>query len=184
MPLPLPMCSVIAQEKDIRASQAALRNPEKLDAETRKAHQNMVAATVHPASGEIIPWAVRVSGIAPVNIPLIFAMLAVPATNIPATLFLHWVNQSYNAVTNYSHRRCVCVSVCMCICMYAYTRSILSRVVWATLTPLPAPCSGKDFDLEASLKAYGLAVGSACSLAYGLGKAYEKVRASGRGWGA
>ena len=35
--------------------------------------------------------------------------------------------------------------------------------------------SSKEVDLNSSLKAYGLAVGSACSLAYGLGKAFERA---------
>ncbi len=137
---------MIATEADIRNAQAALKNPN-LDAASRKQHQLMVDATVHPASGDIIPWAVRVSGIAPVNIPIIFAMIITPATNIPGTLFMHWTNQSYNAVTNFYHR------------------------------------SGKDFDLQSALKAYGLAVGSACTLAYGLGKAYERAPPSIKKWG-
>jgi len=95
---------MIATEKDIRAAQEALKNP-LLAAGAKKEHQLLVDATVHPASGDIIPSWVRVSGIAPVNIPLIYLMLACPATNMPGTLFLHWVNQSYNAVTNFHHRR-------------------------------------------------------------------------------
>ena len=35
--------------------------------------------------------------------------------------------------------------------------------------------ASKDVDMNASMKAYGLAVGSACTLAYGLGKAFEKA---------
>jgi len=37
--------------------------------------------------------------------------------------------------------------------------------------------------MQASLKAYGLAVGSACALAYGLGKAYERAPPSVKKWG-
>ena len=137
---------MIATDDTIRASQEALKNPS-IDAVVRKQHQQMVDATIHPASGAIIPAAVRVAGIAPVNIPLIFAMLLCPSSNVPGTLFLHWVNQSYNAYTNYHHR------------------------------------SGRDFDMTAALKAYGLAVGSACTLAYGLGKAYERAPPSIKKYG-
>jgi hypothetical protein len=31
-------------------------------------------------------------------------MISCPATNIPATLFLHWLNQSYNTACNYANR--------------------------------------------------------------------------------
>ena len=126
---------VVASDDDIKAAQEALKRQDLSDA-ARQQHQLMVNATVHPASGEPISAFVRVASIAPVNIPLIFLMLKCPSSNVPGTLFLHWVNQSYNALTNYSHR------------------------------------SGNDVDMQASLKAYGLAVTSACGLAYGLGKAY------------
>ena len=35
--------------------------------------------------------------------------------------------------------------------------------------------AGKEVDVNESMKAYGLAVGSACTLAYGLGKAFERA---------
>ena len=61
-------------------------------------------AAFHPVTGEIIPRWFRVSAIAPVNIPLVFLMIACPATNVPGTLFLHWLNQSYNTACNYANR--------------------------------------------------------------------------------
>eukprot|EP01034_Spumella_vulgaris_P024161 gene24161-30474_t len=61
-------------------------------------------AAIHPVTGEIIPKLFRVSAIAPVNIPLVFAMITCPAANIPGTLFLHWLNQSYNTACNYANR--------------------------------------------------------------------------------
>ena len=61
-------------------------------------------AAFHPVTGEIIPRMFRVSAIAPVNIPLVFLMIACPATNVPGTLFLHWLNQSYNTACNYANR--------------------------------------------------------------------------------
>lgn len=104
----------------------------------REFNQKLVNAAVHPVTGEIIPRIFRVSAIAPVNIPLVFAMISCPATNVPGTLFLHWLNQSYNTACNYANR------------------------------------SGADQSTEALMKAYGLAVTSACTLAYGLGKAVER----------
>jgi hypothetical protein len=124
---------IFTGEAEARAAQKALLDP-KVSDDLRKQNQQLVDAVIHPASDKLINWTVRVASIAPVNIPLIFAMLKCPPTNIPGTLFLHWVNQSYNAYTNYEHR------------------------------------SGKDVDVEASLKAYGLATFSACGLAYGAGK--------------
>ena len=66
--------------------------------------EKLVKAAVHPVTGEVIPRLFRVSAIAPVNIPLVFAMIACPPTNVPGTLFLHWLNQSYNTACNYFNR--------------------------------------------------------------------------------
>ena len=44
----------------------------------------------------------RVSAIAPVNIPLAFTMLSCPASHVPGTLFLHFINQSYNSASGES----------------------------------------------------------------------------------
>ncbi len=44
-----------------------------------------------PSSISVIPRMFRVSAIAPVNIPIVSLMLICPATNVPGTLFLHWV---------------------------------------------------------------------------------------------
>ena len=101
-------------------------------------YRQIVDSSIHPASGEEIFPLVRVSAIAPVNIPIVFAMIACPASNVPGTLFLHWANQSYNTACNYANR------------------------------------SGKSQDIEATAKAYGLAVTSACAFAYGLGKAVAR----------
>lgn len=96
--------------------------------------KRLVDAAVHPATGDIIPRLFRVSAIAPVNIPIVFAMIACPASNVPGTLFLHFINQSYNTLCNYYNR------------------------------------SGSDQSIDQIVKAYVLAVGSACSIAYGLGR--------------
>lgn len=67
-------------------------------------NKRIVDAAIHPSTGEIIPKLFRVSSIAPVNIPIVLMMLSTPATNVPLTLFGHWVNQSYNTACNYSNR--------------------------------------------------------------------------------
>lgn len=72
--------------------------------EDMKHFTKIAEAAIHPVTGDIIPRLFRVSAIAPVNIPIVFAMIACPATNVPGTLFLHWVNQSYNTACNYANR--------------------------------------------------------------------------------
>lgn len=44
------------------------------------------------------------SAIAPVNIPIVWGMLVCPPTNTQLTLFLHFINQSYNTGCNYFNR--------------------------------------------------------------------------------
>lgn len=97
-------------------------------------YQSLVASGIHPATGDIIPKLCRVSAIAPMNIPLVYAMLVTPASNVVGTLACHWANQTYNAACNYFNR------------------------------------SGVGQPMEAMGKAYGLAVGSACAIAYGMGR--------------
>jgi hypothetical protein len=87
------------------------------------------------------------SAIAPVNIPIVWGMLACPPSNTALTLFLHFINQSYNTGCNYFNR------------------------------------SGADMSLTEITRAYTLAVGSACSLAYGLGKLYERAPTSIKRYG-
>jgi sideroflexin-5 len=72
--------------------------------EQLKRYQKMTDAAVHPVTNEIIPSLFRVSAIAPFNVPLVFCMLQCPPSNVPGTLFLHWVNQSYNTACNYANR--------------------------------------------------------------------------------
>jgi hypothetical protein len=67
-------------------------------------YKGIVESAVHPVTQEIIPAPFRVSAIAPINVPLVYAMLICPASNVPGTLFLHWLNQSYNSACNYANR--------------------------------------------------------------------------------
>ena len=51
--------------------------------------EKIVDAAIHPVTSEVIPRVFRMSAIAPVNIPIVFAMLSCPPTNIAGTLALH-----------------------------------------------------------------------------------------------
>lgn len=102
-------------------------------------NKRIVDAAIHPATGDIIPRPFRVAALAPFNMPLIFAMLITPATNVPVTLFLHWFNQSLNTTVNYFNRAGAAVS-------------------W-----------------EKTAVAYSLAVSSACTIAFGMGKIASRI---------
>jgi hypothetical protein len=95
--------SLIYSTEQVKAAKESLTK-ENLSQAEFEFNTNLVNAAVHPVTGEVIPRLFRVSAIAPVNIPLIFAMLACPASNVPGTLFLHWLNQSYNTACNYANR--------------------------------------------------------------------------------
>lgn len=111
--------------------------------------RRIVDATTHPVTGLVIPAPFRVSAIAPVNIPLVYMMLTTPASNVPFTLFLHWLNQSYNTACNFYN----------------------------------SGGGGTGGRWEETAKAYVLATASACTLAFGLGKAMERAPASVRRFG-
>lgn len=135
-----------SSERILRAKED-MKKKEGISTDELAFSSKLVSAAVHPVTGEVIPAPFRVSAIAPANIPIVFAMLTCPASNVPGTLFLHWLNQSYNTACNYANR------------------------------------SGSEQPLSSLIKAYVLAVTSACSLAYGLGKVVERgpawVRSSG-----
>ena len=108
--------TLISSDADVRKAEAyvnahpfiksaAFPNPSEEYVKSKR----LVDAAIHPASGEIIPKLFRVSSIALVNIPIIFFMITVPASNVPATMFLHWLNQSYNTACNYSNRAALSV---------------------------------------------------------------------------
>ena len=102
--------ALLVSDADVKNSQAVLQQyhdnhrTTTVDDGTMWRHRQLTDAAVHPATHELIPRLFRVSAIAPVNIPICYAMLTVPASNVPATLFLHWFNQSYNAACNYANR--------------------------------------------------------------------------------
>lgn len=96
--------TLLYSDERVRSAQEALKNPSHYTEEEINFSKKLVNAAVHPVTNDIIPKPFRVSAISPVNIPIVFAMLSVPATNIPGTLFLHFVNQSYNTACNYANR--------------------------------------------------------------------------------
>lgn len=63
----------------------------------------LVASSVHPTTGEVIPWPCRTCSFTTTNIPIIFGMLMSPPTPI-TTAFWQWLNQTYNAGLNYGNR--------------------------------------------------------------------------------
>ena len=126
----------ILHAQDILMKRKMTETSSYTDKELRN-YQRIIDATVHPATNQIIPRILRVSAIAPVNVPLVFCMLQCPPSNVAGTLFLHWVNQSYNTACNYANK------------------------------------SGSTQSIFSTVSAYVLAVSSACSFAYGLGKLYQ-----------
>eukprot|EP00923_Selenidium_pygospionis_P010210 GHVN01017758.1.p2 GENE.GHVN01017758.1~~GHVN01017758.1.p2 ORF type:complete len:196 (+),score=49.51 GHVN01017758.1:67-654(+) len=62
----------------------------------------VVEACVNPSTGEVIPPLGRAAAFIPVNLPIITAMLVTRPT-ISNIVFWQWVNQTYNALFNYSN---------------------------------------------------------------------------------
>ncbi len=58
---------------------------------------------IHPDTGEFIPWVMRVSSFLPCNIPIAFGFIIAKPTPFN-TIFVNWVNQTYNALMNYGNR--------------------------------------------------------------------------------
>ena len=96
--------NLMHSDAEISKAVALLKVKDSGSSSERKEAQDVVNASINHANGELIPVLFRVSAITPVNIPLIAAMLACPPSNVPVTLFLHFLNQSYNSATNYAHR--------------------------------------------------------------------------------
>ncbi|CAE8607352.1 unnamed protein product [Polarella glacialis] len=64
--------------------------------------RRVVEAILHPVTGEPIPLIARMAAFGPVNVPLSVAMLmAVSPMHVAAA---QWLNQTYNAVSNYANR--------------------------------------------------------------------------------
>ena len=96
-------------EKDVSQAKEVLKGYERTGMicdynEYMWKQRQIIESAVHPVTGETINPLFRVGAIAPVNIPIVFLMLACPASNVPGTIFLHFINQSYNSACNYANR--------------------------------------------------------------------------------
>eukprot|EP00511_Aplanochytrium_stocchinoi_P011380 CAMPEP_0204873998 /NCGR_PEP_ID=MMETSP1348-20121228/42145_1 /ASSEMBLY_ACC=CAM_ASM_000700 /TAXON_ID=215587 /ORGANISM="Aplanochytrium stocchinoi, Strain GSBS06" /LENGTH=302 /DNA_ID=CAMNT_0052029601 /DNA_START=171 /DNA_END=1079 /DNA_ORIENTATION=+ len=98
---------------DIRRAESLLKGFEASQKMGTKMDENISTAelweakklkdsAIHPDTGEIIPKPFRMAGYAAFNGPICVAMMASAST--PALLFWNWVNQSQNALVNYSNR--------------------------------------------------------------------------------
>ena len=65
--------------------------------------QRVVAAAIHPDTGDFIPWACRISSFLPMNMPIVFGFILARPTPFN-TVFWQWINQTYNATLNYGNR--------------------------------------------------------------------------------
>jgi len=64
--------------------------------------KRIVDSAVNHATGETIHPLARMCAFIPSSVPITLGMLTMTST--PAILGLQWINQSYNAIFNYSHR--------------------------------------------------------------------------------
>jgi len=64
--------------------------------------QHVVDSAMNHATGEVIHPIARMCAFIPSSVPITLGMLTMTST--PAILGLQWINQSYNAIFNYSHR--------------------------------------------------------------------------------
>ena len=64
--------------------------------------QLLVQSAIHPDTGDIIPRPFRMSGYVPFNAPILVGLLVPQGTLM--TAFWQWLNQTHNALVNYSNR--------------------------------------------------------------------------------
>ena len=65
--------------------------------------KGVVESAIHPDTGEMIAWPMRVSSYLVLNMPILFGLLVSKPTPLN-TIFWQWVNQSVNAGLNYGNR--------------------------------------------------------------------------------
>jgi len=63
----------------------------------------VVNCAIHPDTGKLIPWPMRLSSYIHLNIPITFGLLIAAPTPFN-TVFWQWANQSVNAGLNYGNR--------------------------------------------------------------------------------
>ena len=64
----------------------------------------IVGSAVHPDTGKIVPFYMRMSGFVIFNMPIVFAVLFTRNQTPAFNATLQWVNQTYNAGMNYGNR--------------------------------------------------------------------------------
>jgi tricarboxylate carrier len=66
------------------------------------AAKRVIDSAINPATGEVIHPVARMCAFIPASLPITLGMLTMSST--PSVLLLQWINQSYNALFNFSHR--------------------------------------------------------------------------------
>lgn len=66
-------------------------------------NKKIVDSTIHPDTGDKIPFYCRMSGFILFNTPILFGVLMTKQTPMNI-IFFQWLNQSYNAGLNYGNR--------------------------------------------------------------------------------
>ena len=65
--------------------------------------ETCVLTSIHPDTGKIISWPMRLSSFVPINMPIAFGMIITAPTPFN-TILWQWINQTYNAALNYGNR--------------------------------------------------------------------------------
>ena len=64
----------------------------------------IVGSAIHPDTGKIIPFYMRMSGFVIFNVPIAFAVLFTPNQTPLFNATFQGINQTYNAAMNYGNR--------------------------------------------------------------------------------
>ena len=139
------------------------------------AARSLTASALHPDTGELIPRPFRMSGFLVFNAPICVG--AVMATSTPAIALVHWMNQTHNALINYSNRNAssplsnvqLFVSYCTAVGSAVSVAFGLATAIKTRLPPAQA---------AAALR-YGLGLGEAA----GTGKVLQSGEGDSRGGG-
>ena len=66
--------------------------------------EKVAGSAVHPDTGKVIPFYMRMSGFVVFNVPLVFAVLFTKNQTPLMNAGFQWLNQTYNAGMNYGNR--------------------------------------------------------------------------------
>ena len=97
-------------DRELKQAQNLLSDFSRDPASVRATHSNeelwiakrIVDSAVNPSTGETIHPIARMCAFIPSSVPITLGMLTMTST--ASILGLQWINQSYNAIFNYSHR--------------------------------------------------------------------------------